>query len=103
MPVHKPPYVQPQVQRTRCTHAGVLHHFSLLCRRLEQLLKRYKRGEIEPVEWLDHLTLQRIEQYRAQVACILPSKNQSLLISREGLFGSEMGIQVTVGKTQERH
>jgi phosphatidylinositol 3-kinase len=38
-----------------------------LRRRLEQLLKRYERGEVAPVEWLDHLTLQRIEQFRAQV------------------------------------
>ena len=36
-------------------------------RRLEQLLKRYNRGEIAPVEWLDHLTLNRIQQCRAQV------------------------------------
>ena len=38
-----------------------------LCRRLEQLLKRYNRGEIARVEWLDHLTLTRIQQCRAQV------------------------------------
>lgn len=37
------------------------------CRRLEQLLKRYNRGEIARVEWLDHLTLSRIQQCRAQV------------------------------------
>ena len=37
------------------------------CRRLEQLLKRYNRGEIARVEWLDHLTLNRIQQCRAQV------------------------------------
>ncbi|BDA44872.1 phosphatidylinositol 3-kinase VPS34 [Coccomyxa sp. Obi] len=34
--------------------------------RLEQLMKRYNRGEITPVEWLDHLTLQRIQQLRSQ-------------------------------------
>ena len=39
-----------------------------LCRRLEQLLKRYNRGEIAPVEWLDHLTLSRIQHQRAQVS-----------------------------------
>ena len=38
-----------------------------MCRRLEQLLKRYNRGEIARVEWLDHLTLNRIQQCRAQV------------------------------------
>ncbi|CAK0784160.1 hypothetical protein CVIRNUC_007363 [Coccomyxa viridis] len=36
--------------------------------RLEQLLKRYNRGEIARVEWLDHLTLTRIQQCRAQEA-----------------------------------
>jgi hypothetical protein len=36
-------------------------------RRLEQLLKRYNRGEVAPVEWLDHLTLARIQQLRVQV------------------------------------
>ena len=33
-------------------------------------MKRYNRGEIAPVEWLDHLTLQQIQQYRGQVLSI---------------------------------
>lgn len=43
-----------------------------MCRRLEQLLKRYNRGEIARVEWLDHLTLTRIQQCRAQVPAPFP-------------------------------
>ena len=34
-------------------------------------MKRYNRGEITPVEWLDPLTLQRIEQLRSQVLALL--------------------------------
>ena len=43
--------------------------FQHLCRRLQQLLKWYNRGEIARVEWLDHLSLNRIQQYRAEVSC----------------------------------
>ena len=50
-----------------------------ICRRLEQLLKRYNRGEIAQVEWLDHLTLNRIQQCRAQVL-----KSVFLIISASG-------------------
>ncbi|KAK9811578.1 hypothetical protein WJX72_006428 [[Myrmecia] bisecta] len=34
--------------------------------RLEQLQKRYSRGEIQHVDWLDHLTLRKIERVRQQ-------------------------------------
>lgn len=44
----------------------------VLGRRLEQLLKRYERGEVARVEWLDHLTLARIHQLRVQVAAQCP-------------------------------
>ena len=38
------------------------------CRRLDQLLKRYQRGELRAVDWLDPLALKRIEQLRYEVA-----------------------------------
>ena len=36
-------------------------------RRLDQLLKRYQRGELRAVDWLDPLVLKRIEQLRYEV------------------------------------
>ena len=38
-----------------------------VCRRLEQLLKRYERGELPHVSWLDQLALKQIEHLRHQV------------------------------------
>ncbi len=37
------------------------------CRRLDQLLKRYERGELHAVDWLDPLALKKIELLRHQV------------------------------------
>lgn len=37
------------------------------CRRLDQVLKRYRRGEIKAVDWLDALALQKIEHLRHEV------------------------------------
>ena len=38
-----------------------------ICRRLDQLLKRYERGELQSVNWLDPLALKRIERMRHEV------------------------------------
>ena len=41
------------------------------CRRLEQMLKRYERGELAATDWLDALALARIRQLRTEVGpCI---------------------------------
>ena len=37
------------------------------CRRLDQLLKRYERGELHAVYWLDPLAFKKIELLRHQV------------------------------------
>ncbi len=37
------------------------------CRRLDQLLKRYERGELHAVDWLDPLALKKIDLLRHQV------------------------------------
>ena len=39
-----------------------------ICRRLDQLLKRYERGELQSVDWLDPLALKRIERVRHEVS-----------------------------------
>ena len=36
------------------------------CRRLERLLKRYRRAEMQRVEWLDRLALKEIERLQLQ-------------------------------------
>ena len=36
-------------------------------RRLEQMLKRYERGELAAVDWLDTMALARIRQLRTEV------------------------------------
>ena len=38
-----------------------------MCRRLDQLLKRYERGEMPVVDWLHPLALKKIEQQRHEV------------------------------------
>ena len=39
------------------------------CRRLDQVLKRYQRKEVQVVDWLDTLALQKIELLRQEVSC----------------------------------
>ena len=67
-------------------------------RRLEQLLKRYERGEVARVEWLDHLTLARIHQLRVQVAARPPAAlpTHLLFLSRPGMY-AEQACQLAVG------
>lgn len=42
--------------------------YALPRRRLEQMLKRYERGELAAVDWLDTMALARIRQLRTEVS-----------------------------------
>lgn len=42
------------------------HSLAHACSRVEQVLKRYERGEVEHVPWLDRLALHSVEQLRQQ-------------------------------------
>lgn len=37
------------------------------CRRLEQLVKRYERGDLQHIEWLDGLAFRSLDRLRAEV------------------------------------
>lgn len=46
----------------------------MLCRRLEQLVKRYERGEMRRVEWLDGMSMRAVDRLREEV----PKSDDSL-------------------------
>ena len=39
----------------------------MMCRRLEQLVKRYERGEMRRVEWLDGMSMRAVDRLRDEV------------------------------------
>ncbi len=55
------------IQELTCTLTGQSVTCCMSCRRLDQLLKRYERGELHAVDWLDPLALKKIELLRHQV------------------------------------
>lgn len=55
------------IQELTCTPTGRSVTCCMSCRRLDQLLKRYERGELHAVDWMDPLALKKIELLRQQV------------------------------------
>lgn len=60
-----------------------------LRRRLEQMLKRYERGELAAVDWLDTMALARIRQLRTEVRC--SSRVRSRVGSKPHMPGAQGG------------